>query len=160
MMKRRWAFILCFLLSAALSGAADAGDKAKAVMMPVSGALSPKHKALIASKVASAVGKAYQVQWGDAVNKEVLRVFAENSNSADCDLEPCYRKIAALYKVEEVIGVIVLGDMGGEMSVTVRGVNVMENRETFSTVVACPECTAERLSAALERLSIKPGSGR
>lgn len=160
-MKRLlWTWSLCVVLFAASSGTASAAEKTKAVMMPVSGTISSKYKELVSRKVAAAAGKAYQVLWGNAVNKEVSRIFSEESGSVDCDLEPCYRKIAALYKVDEVIGVIVLGNMGGEVTVTVRGVNVLENRETFSTVVACPECTVEKLSAALDRLAITLKNGR
>lgn len=79
-----------------------------AVLLPVTGPLTPNEKTELTRTAVDGLAKKFELKHGEAVDQFVKQAFQEESKKTDCDETNCYRKIAAQYHAEKIIALRVV----------------------------------------------------
>ena len=121
--------------------------KEGAVLLPVTGQLTPEEKKDISAEVSRRLKSDYKLIYGDEVGSFVKKVFQEESEKDICDEEACYRRIAGHFGVEKIIALRVVQKSGADYLVTFNIYDVVEGKVVVSKKVDCSNCSFERLKA-------------
>ena len=121
--------------------------KEGAVLLPVTGQLTPEEKKDISAEVSKLLKSDYKIIYGDEVGSFVKKVFQEESEKDICDEEACYRRIASHFGVEKIVALRVLQKSSAAYMVTFNIYDVVEGKVVVSKREDCSNCSFEKLKA-------------
>lgn len=133
--------------------AQSAYAKEVAVLLPVTGPLTPFEKAELSKEMAAGFAAKFELQYGEAVERVVKEAFQEESKKADCDETDCYRHIAAKYHAEKIIALRVTEMDKGHYLLTSHLYDVSTGEMTSSQKEECAQCSFEKLKILCKELS-------
>jgi ribosomal protein L37AE/L43A len=133
--------------------AQSAYAKEIAVLLPVTGPLTPFEKMELSKEVVGGFSAKFDLQYGEEVDRYVKQVFQEESKKKDCDETNCYRRIAALYHAEKIIALRVAEIDKGRYLVTAHLYDVPTGEMTSSQKEECEQCSFEKLKVLCKEMS-------
>ena len=133
--------------------AQSAHGKEIAVLLPVTGPLTPFEKAELTKTAVQGLSAAFELKHGEAVDRVVKKAFQEESKKADCDETNCYRRIAATYHAEKIVALRVTQVEKGRYLVTYHLYDVPTGEMTFSQQKECAQCSFEKIKALCNELA-------
>ena len=74
-----------------------------AVLLPVTGPLTPLEISEFSKQVVDGLSARFELMYGDEVDRFVKQAFQDESKKQDCDETNCYRRIASRYQAEKII---------------------------------------------------------
>lgn len=149
------ALVLC---SACLAPAACAGEVA--VLLPVTGPLTPLEKTELAKEAVAVLSARFEVRHGEEVDRFVTQVFREESRKKDCDEANCYRRIAAQFNAEKIVAIRVAETAKGRYLVAHHLYDVPTGEMTSSHRKECAQCSFEKLKALCKELTSQTAAGK
>jgi hypothetical protein len=144
--------ILRVLVVAMLLLAQTAYAKEIAVLLPVTGPLTPFEKVELTKEAVAGLSSRFELKHGDEVDRFVKQAFQEESKKQDCDETNCYRRIAAQYHAEKIVALRVIQMEKGRYLVTCHLYDVSTGEMTFSQQKECAQCSFEKLGALCKEL--------
>lgn len=133
--------------------ASPAFAKEIAVMLPLTGPLSPFEQAELTKEFADGISNQFELKYGEDVDRFVKQVFQDESKKKDCDEAKCYQRIAAQYHAEKILALRVVQVAQGNYLVTSHLYDVPSGNMTFSEKRTCLECTTQKLKALCKELA-------
>ncbi len=133
--------------------AQSAYAKEVAVLLPVTGPLTPFEKTGLSKEMVEGLAEKFELKYGEAVERVVRDVFREESKKADCDETDCYRRIAAKYHAEKIIALRVTEMDKGHYLVTSHLYDISTGEMTSSQKEECTQCSFEKLKILCKELS-------
>jgi hypothetical protein len=127
--------------------------KEVAVLLPITGPLTPFEKNELSKEVVEGFSVKFELQYGDAVDRFVKQAFQEESKKSDCDETNCYRRIAEHYHAETIIVLRVAVIDKDRYLVTSHFYDVPTGTMTNSQKEECVQCSFEKLKAQCRELS-------
>lgn len=155
MMKKLSKYIFAALLLVPLLLAQSVVAKEIAVLLPLTGPLTPFESKELTKQVVVGLSVKFDLKHGEEVNRVVKQAFQEESKKKDCDETNCYRRIAAQYKAEKIVAIRVVQAGKENYLVTINLYNVLTNEMTISQKRDCPQCSIEKLKVILDDLTSK-----
>jgi hypothetical protein len=153
-MKKIVVFILFLVLPLfVVTPPTHALEKARAVVMPISGPLTAGEKPLLEQKLASLFSDRYKVLSGAEVTDYAAKVIREENKKEDCDLQRCYTRIAARFNAEVLIAFKLLRRDETSLSATLVVYDVVDGKDIRRKTEVCEQCTVDKLSALLEKMA-------
>jgi len=122
-----------------------AGERARAVLLPVSGPMTPGEKAQLAGEMTRLLGKKYKVIHGKKVVAFLEKTLREENQKDDCDLEACYSKVARNFNAEIVAALVVSKKQGSDYHAVFNITNVLEGKNIYGKSGDCPACSIGKL---------------
>lgn len=138
-------FLLFILVSAAFS-------KERAVLLPLSGPLTPNEKMILSKEVSTVLESKYTLVAGEEVDRFVKQVFLEESHKTECDESSCYRRISEHYHADNIIAFRVTKMTESSYLITFNLYDVPTGEMTLSRNQECTECSFEKLKALSNNL--------
>lgn len=145
--------ILKVLAVALLLNAPMAYAKEIAVLLPVTGPLTPFEKAELTKEAVRGLSLTFELKHGEEVDRFVKKAFQEESKKKDCDETNCYRRIAAQYHAEKIVALRVAEVEKGRYLVTYHLYDVPTGEMTASQKKECTQCSFEKLKAVCKELT-------
>ena len=127
--------------------------KEVAVLLPVTGPLTPFEKAELTKVAVQALALTFELKHGEEVDRFVKQAFQEESKKKDCDEANCYRRIAAQYHAEKIVALRVAQVEKGRYLVTYHLYDVPTGEMTASEQKECKQCSFEKLKALCKELT-------
>jgi hypothetical protein len=124
-----------------------------AVLLPVTGPLTTLEKTGLSKEVLDDLSSSFDLQYGEEVDRFVKQVFQEESKKSDCDEANCYRRIAALYHAQKIVGLRVTEIDKGSYLVILLLYDVPTGEMTSSQKEECKQCTFEKLKLLCKGLA-------
>lgn len=144
--------LLRILAVALLLSAQIAYAKEIAVLLPVTGPLTPFEKAELTKEAVHGLSSTFELKHGEEVDRFVKQAFQEESKKKDCDETNCYRRIAAQYHAEKIIALRVAEVSKGRYLVTYHLYDVPTGEMIASQKKECAQCSFEKLKALCKEL--------
>lgn len=154
-MKKLSKYVFAAMLLAPLLFAQSVFAKEVAVLLPLTGPLTPFEKAELTKQVVEGLSVKFDLKHGEDVDRVVKQAFQEESKKKDCDETNCYRRIAAQYRAEKIVAIRVVQAGRESYLVTINLYNVLTNEMTISQKRECTQCSIEKLKAILNDLTSK-----
>ena len=126
--------------------------KEVAVLLPVTGPLTPFEKAELTKEAVEALSTQFELKHGEDVDRFVKQAFQEESKKKDCDETNCYRRIAAQYHAEKIIALRVAQIEKGRYLVTYHLYDVPTGEMTASQQKECAQCSFEKLKVLCKEM--------
>jgi len=126
-----------------------------AVLLPLSGPLTPFEKTELTKQVVDGLSVKFDLKHGEEVDLVVKQAFQEESKKKDCDETNCYRRIAAQYRAEKIVAIRVVQANKENYLVTINVYNVLTNEMSVSQKKECIQCSFEKLKALFNDLTTK-----
>lgn len=146
-MKLNNIFAAALLLIAPVFFGQTACAKEIAVLLPVTGPLTPYEKSELTRHVVEGLSLKFELKHGAEVDRFVKQAFQEESKKADCDETNCYRRIAAQYHAEKIVALRVVQVEAGRYLVTMHLYDVTTGEMIASQQRECAQCAFEKLKA-------------
>jgi len=124
-----------------------------AVLLPVTGPLTPFERSTLTQEVAAEMSAGFDLKYGAEVDRFVKQVFQDESKKKDCDEANCYRRIAAKYHAEKIAALRVVQAEKGDYLVAAHLYDVASGEMTASEKMECAQCSFEKLKAVCKALS-------
>jgi len=124
-----------------------------AVLLPVTGPLTPFEKSGLSKEVVDGLSARFDLQYGEEVDHFVKQVFQDESKKNDCDEANCYRRIAALYHAEKIVVLRVTETDKGSYLVMLLLYDVPTGEMTSSQKEECTQCSFEKLKLLYKGLA-------
>lgn len=144
--------LLRILAVALLLSAQTAYAKEIAVLLPVTGPLTPFEKAELTKEAVQGLSLIFELKHGEEVDRFVKQAFQEESKKKDCDETNCYRRIAAQYHAEKIVALRVAEVSKGRYLVTYHLYDVPTGEMIASQKKECAQCSFERLKLLCKEL--------
>lgn len=132
--------------------AVPAGAKEIAVLLPVTGSLTPFEKSRLGQEVVEGFSAKFEFQYGEEVDRFVKKAFQDESKKQDCDETNCYRRIAAQYHAEKIVALRVSNVDKDNYLVTINLYDVPTGEMTSSQKAECQQCSFEKLKVLCREL--------
>lgn len=145
--------LLRALAVAMLLLAQTAYAKEIAVLLPVTGPLTPFEKAELTEETVQGLSFKFELKHGEEVDRFVKQAFQEESKKNDCDETNCYRRIGAQYHAEKIVALRVAQVEKGRYLVTYHLYDVPTGEMTSSQQKECAQCSFEKLKALCKELT-------
>lgn len=129
--------------------------KEVAVLLPVTGPLTPSEKIELTKQAVDGLSVRFDLRHGEEVDRFVKQAFQEESKKKDCDETNCYRRIAAQYHAEKIVALRVAEVAKGRYLVTFHLYDVPTGEMTASQKKECAQCSFEKLKALCKELTGK-----
>jgi len=129
--------------------------KEVAVLLPVTGPLTPLEKSELSKQVVDGLPVQFELKYGEEVDRFVKQAFQEESKKQDCDETNCYRRIAARYHAEKIIALRVAEIDKGRYLVTIQLYDVPTGDVISSQKEECTQCSFEKLKILCKELSAR-----
>jgi hypothetical protein len=126
--------------------------KEVAVLLPVSGPLTPYEKTELTKEAVDVLSARFELKHGEEIDLVVKQAFLEESKKNDCDETNCYRHIAAQYHAEKIVALRVAQVAKGSYLVTAHLYDVLTDRMTFSEKRKCEDCSTQKFKALTKEL--------
>jgi hypothetical protein len=126
-----------------------------AVLLPVTGPLTPYEKSELTRDVVDGLSPRFELKYGEDVDRFVKQAFQEESKKSDCDETNCYRRIAAQYHAEKIVALRVAEVEKGRYLVTYHLYDVPTGEMTASLQKECAQCSFDKLKALCKELIIQ-----
>ena len=146
-------YVFTALLFASILFAQAVTAKEIAVLLPLTGPLTPIENAELTRQVVEGLSVKFDLKHGVEVDRVVKQAFQEESKKRDCDETNCYRRIAAQYRAEKIIAIRVVQSGKENYLVTINLYNVLTNEMTVSQKRDCAQCSTEKLKVILKELT-------
>jgi hypothetical protein len=143
---------VAMLLLAPIFFAQSAYAKEIAVLLPVTGPLTPYENSELTKDVVDGLSPRFELKYGDEVDRFVKQAFQDESKKPDCDEANCYRRIAAKYHAEKIVALRVAQVEKGRLLVNVHLYDVLTGEMTASLQKECAQCSFEKLKALCKEL--------
>ena len=140
------------LAVALLLFAQTAWAKEIAVLLPVTGPLTPLEKSELTKEAVEGLSPKLELKYGDDVDRFVKKAFQEESKKQDCDETNCYRRIAAKYHAEKIVALRVAQVEKGRYLVTYHLYDVPTGEMTASQQKECDQCSIDKLKGLFKEL--------
>jgi len=124
-----------------------------AVLLPVTGPLTPYEKAELTKQTVDGLSVKFELKHGEEVDLVVKQAFQEESKKQDCDETNCYRRIAARYHAEKIVAMRVVMVKAGHYLAALQIYDVMTGEMTVSQKRECKDCSFEVLKALCKELA-------
>ena len=124
-----------------------------AVLLPVTGPLTPYEISELGKEVVAELSPRFDLKYGEEVGRFVKQAFQEESKKNDCDETNCYRRIAAKYHAEKIVALRVAQVEKGRYLVTYHLYDVPTGEMTASQQKECVQCSFEKLKALCKELT-------
>jgi len=124
-----------------------------AVLLPVTGPLTPFEKNELSKELVQGFAASFELKYGEEVERYVRKVFQEESKKQDCDETNCYRRIAAQYHAEKIIALHVAAIEQGRYLVTAHLYDVLTGGMTSSQKEECAQCSFEKLKVLCQEIT-------
>lgn len=124
-----------------------------AVLLPVTGPLTPLEKIELTKQALEGLSARFELNHGEDVDRFVKQVFQEESKKKDCDEANCYRRIAAQYHAEKIVALRVVEVAKGRYLMTYHLYDVPTGEMTVSQKKECAQCSFEKLKAICKELT-------
>lgn len=147
-MKKILALLLVFL---ALSSA-TAYAKETAVLLPVTGPLTPLEITELSRDIVTGLAPLFDLKHGEEVNRFVKQTFLEESKKPDCDEASCYRQIAAQYHAEKIIALRLTQIETEHYWLILNVYDVVTGDVTVSNKRECTSCSFEKIKILAREL--------
>jgi len=141
--------VMAFLL------AHSAYAKEIAVLLPVTGPLTPFEKTEITQAVVEGLAKRFDLKHGEDIDLFVKKAFQEESQKSDCDETNCYRRIAAQYHAEKIVGFRIVQITQGNYFITAHLYDVMTGDLSVSEQRKCAQCSIIKFKELCKELTDK-----
>lgn len=145
--------MLRMLAVAVLLLAQPACAKEIAVLLPVTGPLTPLEKVELTKEAVDGLSARFELRHGEEVDRFVKQAFQEESKKQDCDETNCYRRIAAQYHAEKIVALRVAEVAKGRYLVTYHLYDVPTGEMTDSRKKECAQCSFKKLKALCNELT-------
>lgn len=145
-------FAVALLLFVPIFFGQTACAKEIAVLLPVTGPLTPYEKSELTKEVVDGLSTRFELKHGEEVDHIVKQAFQEESQKKDCDETNCYRRIAAQYHAEKIVALRVAQVEKGRYLVTYHLYDVPTGEMTASQQKECSQCSFEKLKALCQEL--------
>ena len=151
-MKKALTLLFLAVSFIAATSFAESQKRKDIVLMPMGGAFGGVGEGTIAKAVSDGLGEKYRLIWGAQVDEYVKKVFKEENQKLDCDLENCYAKIAQHFNTEmvAVVQVVKKSEKSGEL--IFKTANVLEGKVVFERKAECDNCTPEKAAGAIKSM--------
>lgn len=133
-------FMILFMIPAVFA-------KERAVLLPLTGALTPDEKRILSKEVSLILESNYTIITGEDVDHVVKQVFLEESHKTECDESSCYRRISEHYHADKIIAFRVTKRTDSLYLITYNLYDVPTGEMTLSRSQECAECSFEKLKA-------------
>ncbi|HLP97298.1 MAG TPA: hypothetical protein VK149_02515 [Sideroxyarcus sp.] len=124
-----------------------------AVLLPLTGPLTPFEKTELTKVAVEGVSARFELRHGEEVDRFVKQAFQEESKKTDCDETNCYRRIAAKYHAEKIVALRVAQVEKGRYLVTYHLYDVPTGEMIASQQKECGQCSLEKLKALCKELT-------
>jgi hypothetical protein len=124
-----------------------------AVLLPVTGPLTPLEKSELSKQVVDGLSARFELMYGEEVDRFVKQAFQDESKKQDCDETNCYRRIASRYQAEKIIALRVAEIDKGRYLVTFHLYDVPTGDVISSQKEECTQCSFEKLKILCKELS-------
>jgi hypothetical protein len=124
-----------------------------AVLLPVTGPLTPLEKTELSKQVVDGLSARFELKYGEEVDRFVKQAFQDESKKQDCDETNCYRRIAARYHAEKIIALRVAEIDKGRYLVSIQLYDVPTGDVISSQKEECTQCSFEKLKILCKELS-------
>lgn len=124
-----------------------------AVLLPITGALTPHEKLELTKDTVDGLSPNFELKHGEEVDRVVKMAFQEENKKQDCDETNCYRRIASKYDAEKIIALRVTTMVAGHYLVTLQIYDVPTGEMTFSQKNECKTCSFEILKGLCKELT-------
>lgn len=145
--------VLRLFAVALLLFASSAYAKETAVLLPVTGPLTPLEKSELTQVIVTGLSASFELKHGEEVDRIVKQAFEEESKKQDCDETNCYRRIAAQYHAEKIVALRVAEVEKDRYLVTFHIYDVPTGEMTASQQKDCVDCSFEKLKALCKELT-------
>ncbi len=125
--------------------ASVANARETAVLLPVTGPLTPLELTELTREVVTGLSSVFDVKHGEEVNRVVKQIFKEESKKTDCDETSCYRQIAVQYHAEKIIALRLTQIETERYLLTLNVYDVVTGDVTVSNKRECTSCTFEKI---------------
>ena len=140
-------FALAMLL---LAQAAHAREIA--VLLPITGSLTPFEKSELGKVVVEGLSARFELNYGEKVDLFVKQAFQDESKKQDCEETNCYRRIAAQYHADKIVVLRVTDIQIARYLVTTHLYDVPTGAMSSSQKEECTECSFEKLKVLCKEL--------
>ncbi len=117
----------------------------RAVLLPLSGPLTPDEKTNLSQQIAEVLESKYTVVFGQDVDRVVKQVFLDESHKSECDESRCYRRISEYYQADKIIAFRVTKVTKSRYLITYNLYDVPTGEVAQSRSQECKECSFEKL---------------
>lgn len=146
--------VVAMLLLAPIFFLQTAYAKEIAVLLPITGPLTPFEKVELTKVAAQGLSLTFELKHGEDVDRFVKKTFQEESKKKDCDEANCYRRIAAQYHAEKIVALRVAQVGKGRYLVTYHLYDVPTGEMAVSEQKECTQCSFEKLKALCKELTL------
>ena len=146
-------YLLGFFTAAMLLLATVANAKEVAVLLPVTGPLTPIEKSELSDELIKGLSAKYELEFGEEVDRYVTQVFHDESKKSDCDETNCYRRIAALYHSEKIVALRVAEIEKGHYLMSAHLYDVPTGEMISDQKEECNQCSFEKLKSLCKELA-------
>lgn len=147
--------IYCLILLVMLSIPSGVMAKDVAVLLPITGAITPQERNELTQLAVIALTKQFDLKHGEAVDEKVKQVFQEESKRQNCDETSCYRKIAAHYQAEKIIALRLTQTAADHFLLVLNIYDVTTGDITASQKRECAQCTFDKIKILVSDI-VKP----
>lgn len=116
-----------------------------AVLLPVTGPLTPNEQVELTGDAVAGLSPRFELKYGAEVERVVKQAFQEESKKQDCDETNCYRLIAGKYKAEKIIALRVVKKAAGHYLLALQIYDVPTGEMTYSWKNECKACSFQAL---------------
>lgn len=145
--------MLRILAVALLLAAPSVNAKEIAVLLPVTGPLTPFEKAELTKESVAGLAARFELKHGEEVDLFVKQAFQEESKKQDCDETNCYRRIAEQYHAGKIVALRVVQVEKGRYLVTYHLYDVATGEMAASQQKECTQCSFEKLKELCKQLT-------
>jgi hypothetical protein len=139
----------------ALLFASAACAKEIAVLLPITGPLTPLEQTELSATLVTELAAKFDLKYGEEVDRVVKQAFQDESKKKDCDETNCYRRIAEKYQAEKIVALRVVQMEAGHYLVTLQLYDIPTGEVTGSQKSECTACTFEKIKAVTKQLAEK-----
>ncbi len=123
-----------------------------AVLLPVTGSLTPFEKSELSKVVVAGLSSKFELKHGEEVDRFVKQSFQDESKKNDCDETNCYRRIAAQYHAQMIVALRVIDIEKGRYLVSTHLYDVATGDMASSQKEECAQCSFEKLKVLCNEL--------
>lgn len=147
-------FVKLLLVSALLFVQA-AYAKEIAVLLPITGPLTPFEISELTKDAADELAGQFELKYGLEVDQFVKQVFKDESRKKDCDEANCYRRIAAQYRAEKIVALRIIQVAQSSYIVASHLYDVQTGEMNISDKRKCEPCSIAKLKSICKELTGK-----
>ena len=141
-----------FAVAILLLLANTANAREAAVLLPVTGSLTPFEKSELGKVVIDGLSEKFAMNYGEEVDRFVKQTFQDESKKNDCDETNCYRRIAAQYHAQMIVALRVADINKGRYLVSANLYDVATGEMASSQKEECAQCSFEKLKVLCKEL--------